>query len=181
MQGKNIWWIVGLLLVGTVLVGLIWYEPFTQTQETEVPTSVDITTQGALTLEAPTDTLTVGDTYTLKLRVQADVPVNTYSAAVTFPNDLLEVVGTDDTNSVVDLWVEEPQASNESGTVTLAGGSLLPDGFTGEDNLLTITIEAIAAGVAEIRITDGALFAHDGAGTAVTLAPFSSVRLFIND
>ena len=174
---------VGLLLVGALLLGLMWYGPLIQPSEVAAPTDIDTETtpQGALTLETPTDTLTVGDTYTLELRVQADVPVNTYSTTLSFPNDRLRVVGTDDTNSVVDLWVEEPQVSNEAGVITLAGGSLLPDGFTGEDTLLTITVEAVAAGTAEITFADGALFAHDGAGTAVALTPFAPLVLTITD
>lgn len=173
-----------MLMIGGFILGAIGiWAAITLVEPTAVPPELEVQpiAQGGLSLSSPTTSLTTEEQHTIQLLVQSEVPANTYSTTITFPPEQLQVIAVDDTDSVVDIWVEEPTFDNEAGTITLAGGSLVPDGFTGETTLLTITVEAIAPGTAELTVQEPAMYAHDGAGTEITLTPASPLSLTISD
>lgn len=56
---------------------------------------------------------TVSETFTVLVSVSSPgAAINAASGVVSFPTNTLEVVNVSKTNSVVDLWVQEPSFSN---------------------------------------------------------------------
>lgn len=96
-----------------------------------------------------------------------DKSVNAVSATLSFPASLLAVTSLNKTNSVANLWVQEPSFSNTAGTVSLEGVILNP-GFTGDKGLvLTINFLVKSPGVANVTFTNGSVLANDGNGTNI--------------
>ena len=151
--------------------------PPPDTPETTLPD----TEPGSFFLTTSSESLSMGEQYTLKLQVQSEIPANTYSASIAFPPELLQVVEVDYEDSVVDLWINEPAFDNEAGTISLAGGSLRENGFTGEETLLTFVVEPLQTGTIDLMIDESAMYAHDGAGTEIPLAETGPLSLTITN
>ena len=139
------------------------------------------TEPGSFFLTTSSESISVGGQYTLQLQVRSDIPANTYSASISFPPELLQVIEVDYEDGVVDLWIHEPSFDNEAGTISLAGGSLRQDGFLGEDTLLTFVIEPLQTGTIDLMIKESAMYAHDGAGTEIPLEETGPLSLTITN
>lgn len=111
---------------------------------------------------------TVGNTFVISVFVSSPVAaINGASGVVSFPTNTLEVVSVSKTNSVMNLWVQEPSFSNAQGTINFEGITLNP-GFTGnQGTVIAITFRAKSAGVAALTFNSGSILANDGAGTNV--------------
>ncbi len=102
--------------------------------------------------------------------VISPIPVNAFAGTVTFNPERLEVASIDYNNSIADLWAETPWYENGDGTVTFAGGSTRPGGFTGEGSLITITFRSKGPGESSVEIISAQILQHDGLGTDAPLA-----------
>lgn len=107
----------------------------------------------------------VGEEVTLQIVANADKPINAVSGTVYVPDDLLTVKSISHENSIIDLWSEEPTI-NDSG-ITFSGGIISKDGFTGDGNILTITVSPKKEGSAKIYFENTKMLAHDGTGMNV--------------
>lgn len=121
-----------------------------------------------LQINANPTTLSPGEIAELTVVVNAqDQAINSAEAKIIFPTDLLEVVSVSKNSSVFSLWVEEPQYSNQAGTLSFSAGIPTP-GFSGSSGTtLSFVVKAKEAGRADIFFSDAAVRANDGFGTNV--------------
>lgn len=110
----------------------------------------------------------VGSTFSTTVYVSSpDQSINAASGAISFPPDSLEVVGVYKTNSVMNLWVQEPSFLNSQGRINFEGVALNP-GYTGTQGaVLNVVFKAKSPGRADIRFASGSILANDGSGTNV--------------
>lgn len=113
--------------------------------------------------------LTVGETFEVTVKVDANIPVNVFSGLITYNNQTLHIEKIDYNTSIADLWAVLPWYSNGDGTMNFAGGTTRPGGFTGSGDLITITFKTLATGEAALMLDDARILQHDGLGTDVEL------------
>ena len=120
-----------------------------------------------LFLSPSSDSRTVGDSFSVSVRVNTGgVAINSAQATVFFPNDLLEVISLSQ-SGVFSLWPVNPSFSNGGGTVSFAGGLPSP-GYTGSSGtIILITFKAKAVGTATVTLDSASVLANDGFGTDV--------------
>ena len=113
------------------------------------------------------ETLVVGETAEIDIRINASTPINAVGATVHFPQETLEVIGVSKEDSFLDLWTEETTIKETAGEVRFSGGTLTTGGVTDIATVLTLTVRAKKAGRAELVFTNAEIFAHDGTGKPV--------------
>lgn len=118
-----------------------------------------------LILEPTTLSLTKGDTFTTQLLLESSTPVNAVQAEIKIDPNLIEIINIDYNNSVLNLWVHEPNYKSEKGAIVFAGGITRPNGFTGQEGILTLTLKAKESGEGVIEILNTSVLKHDGSGT----------------
>lgn len=155
--------IVPASLVATAIVGLIAVMSFIA-----LPLGTDVVAQ--MRLEPTRKTLTIGETFTVEVIVEATKPVNVFAGKLLFDADTLHVESIDYNTSIANLWAEEPWYSNGDGTLNFIGGTTQSGGFTGSATLLTITFHTLSQGVGQLAISDASILQHDGLGTNAELA-----------
>lgn len=121
-----------------------------------------------LLLAPPKGVFYVGDTVNIALFVNAsEQPINMMEGRITFSQDKLEVISLPKDDSIINLWIQEPSFSNQTGTITLAGGLPSP-GFVGTaGKIITISFKVLREGDAVIDIKNASLLANDGYGTNI--------------
>jgi hypothetical protein len=114
--------------------------------------------------------VTVGQAFTVIVNVSsADQAMNAVSGDISFPSDKLQVLSISKTNSIIGLWVRDPSFSNSvvGGDVHFEGIVLNP-GFQGSGgDVIRVTFEAVAPGVASLMFSSGSVLANDGNGTNI--------------
>lgn len=96
-----------------------------------------------------------------------DEPMNAVAGTIIFPNDILEVTMISRDDSLISIWLQEPEWSNELGTINFEGFVLNP-GFQGSaGQVFTIFFKVIGTGVAVVDFSTGSILAHDGEGTSL--------------
>ncbi len=120
----------------------------------------------SFSLYPTTGTLTVGSSISVGVFLTSPhTKVNAASASLSFPADALEVTSIDTTNSILNLWVEQPTYSNDTGSVRFGGVAFNP-GFSGANGrVMTIRFKVKTANKALIRFVSGLVLANDGHGT----------------
>ena len=123
-----------------------------------------------LSFSPSTKTVSVGQTFTVTVEVSsADQSMNAASVDIAFPSDKLHVLSLSETNSIMDLWVQNPTFSDApGGGEVLAQGVVLTPGFIGASgDVLKIVFQAIAQGTASVSFSSGSVLANDGNGTNI--------------
>jgi hypothetical protein len=111
--------------------------------------------------------------------------INALDINVKYPSDLLTFVGSDDSNSIVSLWVEKPKVND--GVVEFSG--IIPGGFNSLINplsnnpildrksvpVINLIFKVKNSGNGSISVVDSSLSLNDGDGTQIvpTSNPFS--------
>ncbi len=110
----------------------------------------------------------VGSIITVSVLTGSDVTaLNAVSGVVAFPNDMLEVVSINKSQSIVSLWVQEPFFSNAAGTINFEGIILNP-GYTGANGkVINVNFKVKSTGVASLSFNAGSILANDGSGTEI--------------
>jgi hypothetical protein len=110
----------------------------------------------------------VGSTFSVRVLVSSPgVSMNAVSGVVSFPSDKISVISVSKTNSIVNLWVQDPSFSNVQGTVNFEGIVLNP-GFAGSNGqVITITFRTTAPGISLLSFLSGSVLANDGSGTNI--------------
>ncbi len=129
-----------------------------------------ISTPVNVSLEPKEGLLVVGETVTVSIIVEADLPVNVFKGLVAFNPEILTVSSIEYNTSIANLWAEEPWYSNGDGTIGFAGGTTNLGGFVGKGPLITITFTAKNIGEAKVVMTEMRVLQHDGLGTDAPLA-----------
>ena len=93
--------------------------------------------------------------------------VNNAEGTISFPEDTLEVISLNRAGSILSIWVEEPNFSNDSGRISFNGGLPTP-GFNGTGGkIFTVTFHAKKSGSALLSFPAASVLANDGLGTNV--------------
>ncbi len=110
----------------------------------------------------------IGDIFSVNVYVSSpNKSANAASGIVSFPQDKIEVISLSKSNSIVNLWVQEPSFSNTQGKVNFEGVILNP-GYTGiQGNVITVVFRAKSAGLANISFSSGSILANDGSGADI--------------
>lgn len=110
----------------------------------------------------------VGSSFSITARVNSQgTAVNAIEGQLSFNPAIIRVLSVTSPGSIFNLNVQEPEYSNDAGTVRWTGVILNP-GYTGASgNLITVTFRAIAQGEARVSYASGAVLANDGQGTNV--------------
>jgi hypothetical protein len=117
----------------------------------------------AMYLKGPEIPLAAGSEFTVRILVDSDVPINAYSAELSYPARNLSVLGFDESRSLVSIWQEQPVAA--AGVVKFGGGSLAPfQGKGGELLAVRFRVDSGSAGVS-LNLADAAFYLADGKGT----------------
>ncbi len=114
-------------------------------------------------------TFTVGSTFTVSVYVNTGgQSINAIEANLAFPPDKLQVVAPSAGKSLVQIWVNQPTYSNESGILKFQGTIPSP-GINTESGLIsTVTFRVKSTGTATVRIMDTSrVLLNDGKGTDV--------------
>jgi len=107
----------------------------------------------------------IGQEFPVKLLVDSDQPLNAYSIGVVYPKENLELLGFNNSRSIIDVWQKQPLVF-EGGAVKFSGGSIAP--FSGEKGeLLTINLKAIKTGEVTLRFENATFYLANGKGTKV--------------
>lgn len=113
-------------------------------------------------------TYSVGQTFTVNVYVSSpDQAMNAAQGVISFPIDKLEVYALSKTDSIANLWVQDPSFSNQDGTITF-GAIVTNPGYTGpQGQIIKITFHARSPGTANIAFSSGSVLANDGKGTNI--------------
>lgn len=144
--------------------------------------AIPLFAQGAiLYLEPSQAQYQSGDTFIVKIKIDTeDECINTVSANLSFPQDVLKAVDFNQGQSILTFWVKPPEINQESGLISFSGGipggycGILP-GDSGESNLLggiifRVIPRPISLSSAEIIFRDDSqVLLNDGLGTSAKL------------
>ncbi len=132
-----------------------------------------------LFLDSKTENLGIGDSFGVNLKINnEDVNLNAAQATIKFPPNILEVASLDYSDSVFDLWLQEPYFSNNDGTIGFIGGSSrgLKDLSL---QILKIVFRVKGNGIANLIVDDAAVTANDGRGTNI-LSLVKGLKIIFN-
>ncbi len=83
-----------------------------------------------LYLDPPSGEYYSGDTFIGNVRIDVNEEcINTVKANLSFSKDILEVIDFSKGNSILSLWVEDPEINQDLGLISFAGG--IPGGYCG--------------------------------------------------
>lgn len=114
---------------------------------------------------APSRFVAVGEEVPILVVAETKSPINVVGAQVRFPSERIEIVRIEKTNSIVDLWTEEPTVA--SGTVTFSGGTIQEGGFVGSGVVATLHVRPLLKGKTTLVFDEAHMLAHDGTGTDI--------------
>ena len=121
-----------------------------------------------LYLSPSSQTVYQDDTFIVEVRLDTEgEEINTVEANLLYPSDLLEVIDISKGNSILTLWLKEPDIQQKG--VFLIGG--IPNGFQGEEGLiakLTFRGKEIGEGIVSFEENSRVLL-NDGKGTEARL------------
>jgi hypothetical protein len=120
-----------------------------------------------LRLSPETGVYTVGKNIPVSVLINTEgKSVNASDGQISFNPRELQVVSVSRTNSIYNLWTEEPTYSNTAGTISFGGGS--PSGYKGASGaVISIIFRPLSAGTPKIQFQSGSILAADGLGTNV--------------
>lgn len=111
------------------------------------------------------------------LKTDDNESVNAFEMSVEYPSEFLKLRDWSNGNSIINLWIEEPENNNE----TFSFQGIVPGGgyFGKKGLLMTLYFEGIKEGAAKIKIkSDSRILLNDGLGTQVE-SSFSSAIIKI--
>ncbi len=92
--------------------------------------------------------------------------INAVQATINWPKSVLEFVASEKAGSAFNFWVQEPELSSDSSSLSFVGGT--PKGISGDAlQVLRVKFKVIGSGAAEISFSNTAITASDGKGTNV--------------
>lgn len=121
-----------------------------------------------LNISPSSGTYTLGQTFSVSFFLSsASQSTNAVSGSFNYSKESLEIVSVSKSGSIFNLWVQEPNYSNISGTGSFEGIILNP-GFIGNSGkLITYTFRVKATGTGTVRMSATSVLANDGNGTNI--------------
>lgn len=115
---------------------------------------------------AQEDTLVVGESMTIDVRLNAATPINVVGTTLRYDPEAVMIIGVSKETSILDLWTEETIA-HDKGEMRLSGGSVHQGGHSGPGTIITLVIRAKKDGETSIGFSSSEVFANDGRGSMV--------------
>lgn len=138
-----------------------------------------ITSTGAtLSLLPAASEHAVGHVFSVDVALSTKDPVNVAGVTITYPPDVLQVIEVSKQDSLLSLWIEEPEYKTVPGSLHFSGGVTRRQGFTGEGTLATIIFRSKKIGEARVDIADAQVLRGDGTGTDILLFRHGGVYTF---
>lgn len=131
------------------------------------PIAVD--EQASMRINSEARQVSVGETFTADVVVDAKIPVNVFRGEVRFDPARMKVESIDYNTSIADLWAELPWYENGEGAINFTGGTTVKGGFQGSGSLITITFRTLDQGATSLRLEGARILEHNGLGTDVAL------------
>jgi hypothetical protein len=132
-----------------------------------IPIRFAFAQNGSLYLEPGSESFSVGETFSVKLMVDAaGIQINAAESTLYFPADRLEVMNISKENSIFSLWPQDPVFSNLDGKISFTGGLPHP-GFKGSGIIITIEFKAKKEGEVILTFDESRILADDGQGTNI--------------
>ncbi len=112
-------------------------------------------------------TSSIGDTIDVSVRINSEgQTVNAAQGTIQYPNSILQVERIDHSNSVFNIWAQEPSVSTSTGEISFLGGST--NSFSGTSlYVLDITFVARGTGLATLNFANAGVTAGDGTGANI--------------
>jgi hypothetical protein len=108
-----------------------------------------------------------GSVINVDVLIDSSSPVNALSLSMNYPSSMLESVGFDNSNSIINIWQEKPQSA-AVGTITFSGGMF--KGFSGiGGHLITLQFKVLKAGSAALSFGATKVYLADGSGTEASV------------
>ena len=129
-----------------------------------------------ISFENNNQNIQAGNTFKIDLKISSlDKIVNVADGTILYDKNKLEIKKVETTNSIFNLWTEQPIFDNKIGTLSFIGGA--SSGFKDiNGQILSITFLAKKTGVTTIGFQDiFSVYASDGLGTQINpwLKPLS--------
>jgi len=135
----------------------------------------------ALYFSPKTGSYGVGENFNVTVLINTDQSVSAISGVINFPTKDIEVVALRTTNSITNLWVQNPSFSNagDTGNIRFEGVILNP-GFIGSaGKIIDAVFRVKKIGSAILTFNESSILANDGLGTNINEAPSSVAYTFI--
>ncbi len=123
-----------------------------------------------LYLELPNEDFHKNDVFLAEIRLNTEGEyINAVKVELSFPQDILKIEDFSKGNSILTVWAEEPEFSNQNGTISFSGGT--PGGYQGWNGILgKIVLKAIEQGIVKIEFQENSqALLNDGLGTPANL------------
>lgn len=114
------------------------------------------------------ETIASGTIFAVEMRLSSVKSINAVGVSVDYPSEMLEVLKVEKSESMLNLWIEEPEYTNQPGRLSFSGGVSGKNGFQGEGALVSVVFRAHQLGVAHVAVSSAEVLAHDGKGTSLT-------------
>ncbi len=108
-----------------------------------------------------------GENFVVSVIASSDTSVNAFFSIISFPTNTLEVISINKSDSIVNLWTQNPSYSNagDTGNIIFEGVVLNP-GFIGSGGkIITITFRVKKEGLADLTFSKYAILENNGLGT----------------
>lgn len=121
-----------------------------------------------ISFDAKGNQFTEGEEFIISVQVDTEEQsINAIEGSINFPSDLVVIKEIQDGDSVINIWLERPHASN-SGIIKFAG--ITPGGFSGVHNtLFSVVLRATGIGNGIIYGTSLQSLSNDGMGTDIQI------------
>lgn len=108
-----------------------------------------------------------GEMTQVDVNVNARIPIDSLGATLSYPKDIVEIVGISKEKSFFDLWTEDTIIHEETGHIVFSGGTTDQAGLTGTGTIMTVTLKGRSAGEAVLSFDNVRIYPHDGTGKPV--------------
>jgi len=128
---------------------------------------VQITHAATLSFVSSANTASIGKTVTVSVRIDSQgQSVNAAQGTIVYPAGILQVVSINHSNSVFNIWGQEPAVNTSTGAISFLGGGT--NSFTGTSlYILDVTFMVKGAGLATLDFANAGVTAGDGTGANI--------------
>lgn len=112
----------------------------------------------------------IGDTIDVTVRINSQgQTVNAVQGIIDYPTSVLQVANVDRSNSIFNIWAQEPTVNTSTGEISFLGGST--NSFSGTSlYVLDVTFVVRGKGVATLNFANAGVTAGDGTGANILSA-----------
>jgi len=144
-----------IFLLGTIIAGAL------------VLQTTNIARAATMSFISSASTAVIGNTIDVSVRVNGEgQTVNAAQATIQYPAGILQVVRVDHSNSIFNIWAQEPTVNTSTGEISFLGGGT--NSFTGSSlYILDVTFMVRGAGAATLSFANAGVTAGDGTGANI--------------